>query len=68
MTVLLMLLFIIIALSADAIVAHRKHQIAIGASVPVSVKINNVVQDIFVHDNGLCPTMADGGQKIEEKK
>ena len=64
MTVLLVLLFLIIALSVDAFVQHKKKVLA---TQPKTVTMNGIIQEIFEHDD-LCPTMADGGTKIEEVK
>jgi len=63
MTVLLVLLFIILALSVEAI-SSRKRSFA---THPTSIKLRGAIQEFFEHDD-MCPTMADGGQKVEEKK
>lgn len=67
MTVLLMLLFIITALAADAIVQwKKKHEIHIVRSVVFYAK--GILQEMFDHDGDLLPTMADGGTKIKKEK
>lgn len=72
MTVLLMLLFIIAALTADAIVQwnHKTHFVAnaIRETKYYAYRAKGVIQEVFVHDGDLLPTMADGGQKLEKKK
>jgi len=56
MTALLMIFFIIIALTADVIVRkYRAYKLAV-KNAP------------FVHANGLLPTMADGGKKLRKFK
>jgi NADH:ubiquinone oxidoreductase subunit H len=57
MTVLLVLIFLCLALFADFIVEWRKIAAPNRARAP----------DLYVHNNGLLPTMADGGEKIADK-
>lgn len=63
MTVLLVLLFILIALSVEAIQSRKTRF----ATNPTIYHINGVIQEIFEH-KGMVPTMADGGKKVEEKE
>lgn len=72
MTVLLVLLFLIIALGMDALVQRsrakrlqRSGANEIRSKVRIET-INGIVQEIFEHGNGFCPTMADGGEKVKK--
>jgi hypothetical protein len=61
MTVLLVLFFISIALLADYWREEKR------VKAPKRARAPSILSDLFVHDNGLLPTMADGGTIIEKK-
>jgi hypothetical protein len=66
MTVLLVLLFLIIMLGMDALVQRRRARQARRSGANVIIRhLNGTVQEIFEHGDGICPTMADGGQKVK---
>ena len=63
MTVILMLLFLSIAIVADAVIEHRKNRVRQVSKITV----NDVVQTVFA-GNGIAPTMADGGEEVKKKE
>ncbi len=66
MTVFLVLLFLIIALGMDALVTRRRAKRMRKAGANGIIRhLNGTVQEIFEHGDGVCPTMADGGEKVK---